>query len=499
MSTNPPTPGATLARLGPSRLVLVVALVAFHGLVRLAERYLPEFLSAVGRGPVVAGAVATVGLAVAVGVRRVEATDLRPVGVALVATALATVGLLTWAGASSLDALLGIPLTAIGWILIGAALIPLWDALGPGRTLGPDGDGFALAGPLSITPGPKPTRNGKCDAVDAGSVGDRRTRLVAGALGTAGAAVLATAAFAGGDTVHTGFSLLTAVGAAAGLVTIVTLAVVDRATTADDEVRGDREGPTADDGRTDVEPRPDGKSPTDGEAPSGTPSPSRSTDRATTDPETLLSIEDVRRAYASLPDDVRWPVLGDALVRLGTALASLFLVLLVADYHAVSLSIGAVSLSPVAVFGLLVLAEAVGAVAGAFVAPELERRDLDRRAVLAGGLLALSLVPLALVAAPPSAAVLAALFALFGARTALRPFRPTLGERTGGESTTGARTSGASTDDRLPRPVLFAIRVALVPAPLIGGLLYAISPVVAFGLATTIGLLGVRELLRAFV
>ncbi|MFC6767332.1 transporter, partial [Natrinema soli] len=61
-----PSPNDTTERSDPVRLVCLVALVASHGLLRLAERYLPEFLSTLGYGPIVAGALVTLGFGVAV-------------------------------------------------------------------------------------------------------------------------------------------------------------------------------------------------------------------------------------------------------------------------------------------------------------------------------------------------------------------------------------------------------------------------------------------------
>lgn len=262
---------------------------------------------------------------------------------------------------------------------------------------------------------------------------ERRTRLVCGALGVGVAAAIATAAVASTGGVRPGVALLATIGAAVVLVCAVVpgrAGVVSRV--------GDE------------------------------------------------SLENARNVVPTVPDRRRWAVVGDALVRVATVGIAPFLILLLAVHEPIGLSIGGRSLAPAAVFGLFVLAEATGALCGAIVAPSLASR-VDRRGLLAVGLAVVSLFPMALVAAPGSASV-AALFALFGGRTAIEPLRPTLGD------VRAAPVPGS----RLPEGVRSAVRLAVVPAPLVAGVLYALEPLIAFTAATTVGLLGVRELGRAF-
>lgn len=418
--TGNSSPAEPIEGTDPARAALV-ALVALHGLVRLSERYLGAYLVDLGRGPIAVGLAGSAALAVAVGARHVGTPDLDGIvdadgnAVAALAAALAAGGLLLWAGAPALDALLGTPITALGWVLAGVLLLAPWHAIGPGAALSLGDGGVALSAP--------------------GGAADRRR--VAGALGVGGAAALATVVFAGADGLAAGVALLAATGAAIGL------AAATAAGTA-----GGSALPL------DVDPP------------------------ATNVP----SLADLRAAFAALPAETGWAILGDALVRFAAATTSLLLALVVVDARAVGLSVGAASLSPAATFGLFVLAEAAGAAAGAAGARTLGE-SVDRRWLLAGGYLVVSLVPLALVAAPATPWVFALAFAAFGGRTALGPHRPTVGPSDG-------------TRFRAPPEIGAAVRIALVPAPLVGGVLYAISPVTAFGIASTIGVLGARELVR---
>ncbi|UHQ98635.1 transporter (plasmid) [Natrinema zhouii] len=453
---TPPSNDST-ERSDPVRLVCLVALVASHGLLRLAERYLPEFLSALGYGPIVVGALVTLGFGVAAtasehssGVTGDEsATPLETTATAVLSTVLAAVGLFAWAGSPALDTLLGTPLSALGWLAIGVVLLQAWHVAGPARGLWPV-DTRVGAPPASET-----------DADDAAlepaesprktTVPDRRTRIVVGALGVGAAAVFSTAAVASADAVGAGFALVAAAGAAVTLVGAVALGTVRERL----PLLGGR--PVTDD-----------------------------RDRDQQEADSSLTV--VRRAVSQLPDRRRWAVIGDALVRVAIAGIAPFLILLVVEYRAIALSIGGLSLAPAAVFGLFVLAEATGAIVGAVAFPALASH-VDRRALLAGGLTAVSLLPMALVAAPASAVVVAGLFGLLGLRTAIAPLRPTVGA-----SAAAAPVPGSG----LPGEVRTAVRAAVVPAPLVGGLLYAIDPLAAFTAATTVGLIGVRELARAF-
>lgn len=447
-----PHPTDAIEQSGPVRLVCLATLVSTHGLVRLAERYLPEFLSVLGYGPVVVGVLATLGLGIAVAATEYssgaiggDATPaLETTAIAVLSALIAAVGLIAWAGAPTIDSLLGTPLSALGWLTVGVVLLQVWHVHGPTRDLWP----------VDTRATPSPSNAAEdCDRTDRRAlVPDRRTRVVLGALGVVAAAVFAATIVASVDTVRAGFALVAATGAAVAIV-----GAVARGTVGDGSpLFGDR-----------------------------LPSEVRTAGSAAA---TGPSLAVVRRAVSTLPDRRRWAVIGDALVRVAIAGIAPFLVLLVVEYHSIALSVGGLSLAPAAVFGLFVLTEAVGAIVGAIAFPALASR-VDRRALLAIGLAIVSLLPMALVAVAARADIVALLFGVLGCRTAIEPLRPTVG--------TGARAAPVP-GSRLPHEIRTAVRIAGVPAPLIGGILYAIDPLVAFTVASTVGLLGVRELGRAF-
>lgn len=454
----------------PARLVCLVSLVATHGLVRLTERYLPEFISALGYGPILVGTVLTIGLGTAVAAAGRETPSLEPdidgVSVAGLSALLVALGLLAWSGAPTLDTLLGTPVSAFGWLVVGIVLLQAWHVRGPVRRLWPTD--VRIVERFS-------------------SASDRRKPIVVGALGVGGAAVVATAAVAIGGNPRSGFVLVAATGAAVAIVAAVALGTVGGEPTRSP----DRSGSTGIDtgAGTEIDVGTD---------------PERTT--IANDPSSVAALWN---AVTGLPDRRRWTLTGDALVRAAIVGSSPYLILLFVEHRPVALSFGDLSLAPAAAFGLFVLAEAVGAIAGTAAFPALDS-GVDRHSVLTVGLAALSMLPIALLVAPASFGVVVLLFALFGCRTALEPLRPTVGVGVG--TGAGVRTEdvpdaaperiegpGPDPDPGRPAPphVRTAIRFALVPAPLVGGVLYAISPLAAFTLATTVGLLGVRELLRA--
>jgi hypothetical protein len=448
-----PQPIDVVDQNDPVRLICLATLVSTHGLVRLSERYLPEFLSALGYGPVVVGVLVSLSLGIAVAASEFSSDDLggdatpalESTVIAVLSALLAAVGLLAWAGAPTLDTLLGTPLTALGWLVVGIVLLQAWYVRGPTQRLWP----------TDIRAGPLPSSTADDEQAQSDRtvlVPDKRTHVVLGALGIVAAAVFATTAVASADSIHGGFALVAATGAAVAIVGAVALGTVGVLPSLFGERSAEEERPAA----------------------------------TSVDADHSLTV--VRRAVSRLPDRRRWAVIGDALVRVAIAGTVPFLVLLVVDYRSIALSISGLSLAPAAVFGLFVLAEAAGAIAGAVASPALASR-VDRRILLAVGLAGISLLPMALVAAPASAAIVAVLFGLLGFRTVIEPLRPTVGA-----SARAAPVPGP----RLPDEIRTAVRVAVVPAPLLGGILYAVNPLVAFTVATTVGLLGVRELGRAF-
>ena len=107
-------------------------------------------------------------------------------------------------------------------------------------------------------------------------------------------------------------------------------------------------------------------------------------------------------------------------------------------------------------------------------------RRVGLKPVVATGFLAYALFPILLINAPANALVVTLLFAFSGLRFAGLPAHKALivgpAERDAGGRVTGS---------------YYLVRNALViPSAALGGVLYALSPSVAFAIATVVGLLG---------
>ncbi len=194
----------------------------------------------------------------------------------------------------------------------------------------------------------------------------------------------------------------------------------------------------------------------------------------------LPSRSTIRAALRDRPPTVRSLLLGDALVQFAVGMVAFFFVIVVVHHHRLTVNAPLVRFGPDAVFALLLVVETLVAAGGSIFAVRLAD-ELDSKTVVAGGLLATSLVPLLFVTTP-SVALAVVLFGCLGGFLAIRPAREAL------------------LAEHVSREVFEAYRVArrmaVVPAPLVGGLLYGFSPQFAFGLATCVGLLGCWEFLR---
>ncbi|WP_160134669.1 transporter [Halococcus salsus] len=185
-------------------------------------------------------------------------------------------------------------------------------------------------------------------------------------------------------------------------------------------------------------------------------------------------------AFRSLPRASRQLALGETLVALAVGMVSVFLVITVTSVLRIDIVLLGFRFRPDAFFGLCLLAETLVALVAPRPLDHLADR-LGRERVATALLLVAALFPVALVAAPANPAVVAALFAAFGLYHAGLP----LGRRA------VESTLDADDVDRY-RLLRAAVRV---PTALIGGVVYAASPTLAFGLATVVGAVGVREFL----
>ncbi|MGM0604112.1 MAG: MFS transporter [Halobacteriota archaeon] len=204
-------------------------------------------------------------------------------------------------------------------------------------------------------------------------------------------------------------------------------------------------------------------------------------------------LEDLR----SLPAELRPLLIADTLVRFANGMVYVFFVIVVTRFLGVGLSVdlpivGLLELSPQSYFGLLLGVEMLIALLVMFPAAKLAER-VGLKPIVAVGFVVYAVFPLLLINAPPSAWVLAALFAFSGMRFAGLPAHKAL--------IVGPAESGAG--GRVTGSYYLVRNVIVIPSAAIGGMLYggvtdpftgaellAGSPTLAFSVATAIGLIG---------
>lgn len=194
----------------------------------------------------------------------------------------------------------------------------------------------------------------------------------------------------------------------------------------------------------------------------------------------IEGLRDVVDDLRGLPAELRPLLVADTLVRWGNGMAYVFIVLVVTDYHRVGFTGFGVTLSPAAFFGVLVAVEM--AVALLSMPPVSRLADaLGLQPVVNLGFFVYGAFPVLLVFAPADQWVVLALFAFSGLRFAGLPAHKALvvGPASRGA---GGRTTGA---------YYLARNVLTVPAPLLGGALYAADPRIAFASASVVALTGV--------
>lgn len=496
---------ASLRTDGPSAAVVTGTSIAVAVLVAIALRYAPEYLRVLGVGPALIGAFGSVGIAADLArsrwrrrhtrnetdhertdtdrrgrddgsVRRPSARTFR-----LAAFGAATIGLALWVLVPSLV----------------AAPILVWAGAAGGLVL------VAPAAPLAFDGSVR--FDGAADGsvgVGARDVGITAFALPVGFLVVGGLLALV-------PTFTAGFRLIGALGVALGLVAL-SLVWVESIDTDSDTDGENSEGP-ANAGDSTLASATTGSETHAAGSTTGTPG----------------SITAVRTDLRALSEKSSRLLLGDTLLRATSGAVSVFLVIAVTSVLGVEVTALGLRFRPDALFALLVAVEALVLLVSRPLATRLTAR-IGPVPLAVMGALAVSLVPIALVNAPANPAVLAALFAVYGLREVGRRAIETLARDTlGADADTGEasaptddrrrtdenesdRLAGdggpsnpSSTDKRLDSERAFAsyrfVRdVAVVPSALVGGLLFAVSPQLAFGLATAAGLLGVRELLYVY-
>lgn len=205
-------------------------------------------------------------------------------------------------------------------------------------------------------------------------------------------------------------------------------------------------------------------------------------DRSSPDrPSLLASVDRLVRL-----DAVRQRVVvGDVLLGVAAAMIDPVLMLALLDGNGV-VSVAGITLDPMATFAALLCVEATAALSSILVVRWIVPRFGELPVVVGGGL-AVALFPLWATALPLSLPALAVGFGTFGLRVGARVVRRRyVADRVGGYR---------STD---PRWACRRLRnVAVVPAGLLSGLLYAVGPALPFGVAAVIGMLGVERFVRA--
>ncbi len=188
----------------------------------------------------------------------------------------------------------------------------------------------------------------------------------------------------------------------------------------------------------------------------------------------------IRRDIATLPATLRPLLVADTLVRFANGMVYVFFVVVVVELRSVGLTVSSVSLSPAVFFGLLLGVEMVVALLSMYPVARLAERT-GLKPVVAIGFAVYAVFPVVLVVAPADPLVYVALFAFSGLRFAGLPAHKALivgpADRDAGGRVTGA---------------YYLLRNAVViPSAALGGLLWeAVSPELAFTVATAIGVAG---------
>ncbi|WP_254864014.1 MFS transporter [Halovivax gelatinilyticus] len=214
--------------------------------------------------------------------------------------------------------------------------------------------------------------------------------------------------------------------------------------------------------------------------------------------KTFEGVSQIRRDLRDLPPELKPLLVGDTLVRFANGMVYVFFVLVVTQFLAVgldlpfSLPVVGDSLSPQAFFGLLLALEMFVALLVMVPAAKLAER-VGLKPVVAAGFLVYAVFPIMLISAPESAAVLALLFAFSGLRFAGLPAHKALIVGPA-EMGAGGRVTGSYYLLRnvivIPSAALGGFLWAGISNPLTGEELFAGSPTVAFVIATIIGLVG---------
>ncbi len=198
-------------------------------------------------------------------------------------------------------------------------------------------------------------------------------------------------------------------------------------------------------------------------------------------------VEDLR----NLPPEMRPLLVADTLVRFANGMVYVFFVIVIVQFLEVGLDLGVVTLEPAVFFGVLLAVEMLIALVSMPIAAKVAE-SVGLKPVVALGFSVYAIFPVLLINAPDNALVVTLLFAYSGLRFAGLPAHKALIVGPA-ERDTGGRVSGS----------YYLLRNTIViPSAALGGLIYGGfsvpttalaydgSPVLAFTIATAIGLVG---------
>ncbi|MFC6722299.1 MFS transporter [Halovenus amylolytica] len=193
----------------------------------------------------------------------------------------------------------------------------------------------------------------------------------------------------------------------------------------------------------------------------------------------------------NLPPELRPLLVADTLVRFGNGMVYVFFVIVITDFLQVGLAVGSLSLDPDVFFGVLLAIEMAIALVSMPIAAK-AAESIGLKPVVALGFSVYAIFPILLISAPANATVVALLFAYSGLRFAGLPAHKALIVGPA-ERDTGGRVAGS----------YYLIRnVVVIPSAAIGGAIYGGfsvpltdiaypgNEILAFGLATVVGLAG---------
>jgi len=190
-------------------------------------------------------------------------------------------------------------------------------------------------------------------------------------------------------------------------------------------------------------------------------------------------LSSVANDLRSLPAEIKPLLIADTLIRFGNGMVYIFFVIVVTELFEVDLELFGYYLSPDVLFGILLGLEMF--VALLIMIPASKFADkYGLKPVIAAGFLVYAIFPLLLISAPETAWAMLILFAFSGLRFAGLPSHKALivgpAEKDEGGKITGT---------------YYTIRnFIIIPSSMLGGILYSLSPEIAFGIASIIGILG---------